>query len=158
MKKALKLALFAVSTIAITGCASDLGGSSYSEAGVGEVSRTQSGTVVAVRSVKISGKPGGGPGVGAAIGGVSGAVIGSQAFGGGRGRAVTGVLGALAGGTAGHFAEKKLREQQGFEYRVKLDKGGTVSVTQGAEPRLATGQRVSVIYGRRGRARVVPGA
>ena len=158
MKKILFSAFLAVSTVAMTGCQSNLGGSDYSEAGVGEVARTEPGTIVGVRSVKISGKADGGPGAGALIGGATGAIVGSQAFGGGRGRAVTGVVGALAGGAAGHFAEKKLREQQGFEYRVRLDKGGTVSVTQGAEPRMSTGQRVSVIYGRRGRARVVPGA
>lgn len=158
MKKLLLSAVIAVSAAPLTGCQSSLGGSDYSEGGVGEVARTEPGTIVAVRSVRISGKADGGPGAGAAIGGVSGAVLGSQAFGGGRGRAITGVVGALAGGAAGHYAEKKLREQQGFEYRVRLDKGGTISVTQGAEPRMSTGQRVSVIYARRGRARVVPGA
>ena len=69
---------------------------------------------------------------------------GSQ-IGYGKGQVAGAVLGGLAAGVAGHYIEKALTEQDGWEYTVKLDDGRTVSIVQGAEPPLNVGQRVRVV-------------
>lgn len=155
MKKLLSIAAIGLTAMAISACTPEVGGSDYSVQGVGSVSNTAKGTIVSVRAVKIHARDRSKPGVGAVAGGLGGAAIGSQ-FGGGRGRYLTTAAGAIGGALAGHAIEQKVTEQTGYEYQVKLDKGGTISITQGA-PRMGAGQRVTVIYGGRGRSRIVAG-
>lgn len=152
--------LSALSVFVLSSCAPRVGGDHYSIHGVGELSNSEKGTIVAARVITISAKStqqDNQLGAGAAVGGVGGAVLGSQ-LGGGRGRYVTGTLGALAGGVAGHLLEQKLTDQEGMEYHVKLDSGRTVVVSQGMDPRMAVGQRVTVIESMKDRSRVVPAA
>jgi outer membrane lipoprotein SlyB len=52
--------------------------------------------------------------------------------------------------------EQKATEQQGMVYEVKLDQGGSVSISQGIEPMLSVGQRVKVIHSAKERSRVLP--
>jgi outer membrane lipoprotein SlyB len=149
----------------LSGCTQSLGGSDYQYGDVGQVSTAHAGTIVSVRKIKIQGRgegEQGRAGAGTVAGGVGGAVLGSL-FGKGGGSALGALVGAAGGATAGYFAEKKLSEQDGFEYTVKLDSGETTVVTQGAEPSLRPGQRVNIVSGsQRGigakmsRARVVP--
>jgi outer membrane lipoprotein SlyB len=138
-------------SLLFSGCA-DYSGDTYEGRAVGEVSRADTGTIVSIRKIKI--KPEGDtPGMGALIGGAGGALAGSV-FGGGRGKILTAGVGALAGGVAGHMIQN--REQDGFEYTVRLDTGATIVVTQGPSPALSVGQRVNVINSHKGRSRVVP--
>lgn len=160
MKKILLSFLFSSSALfLLSGCAPSIGGNDYSVSGTGQVSETYPGVITAKRIVKVNAKS---PehendiGVGTVAGGVAGGVLGSQ-IGGGKGAVVAGTLGALGGAVAGHFAEKKLTEQQGYEYQVKLDDGRLLTLTQGATPDLAIGQRVLMIVPQNGgRSRVVP--
>ena len=138
-----------------SGCAPKLGGNDYSVKGAGEISSTLKGVIISARPVMINAQDPSQPGVGAVVGGLSGALLGSQ-IGGGKGRMVTGVLGGLAGAGAGHLIQGKATEQEGYEYQVQLDRGDTVTLTQGAEPKMTAGQRVLVIQSNKDRSRIVP--
>jgi outer membrane lipoprotein SlyB len=143
----------ALCSILISGCSNDYSGDTYDGHAVGEVSRTDAGTIISMRKIKI--KPDSKDlGAGALLGGAGGALAGSM-FGGGRGKVLTAGVGAIAGGVAGNAIQN--RAQDGFEYTVRLDNGATVTVTQGPSPSLSVGQRVMVINSHKGRSRVVPG-
>jgi len=154
MKRKLLVAFVSAASLALSACAPKLGGNDYSVRGVGEISQTFKGTVAAARKVMINSSDGK-IGAGALIGGASGGLLGST-LGGGKGSLVTGVLGGLAGGAAGHFLEQKVNEQDGMEYQVQLDRGDMITISQGADPMLAVGQRVLVIQSGKDRSRVVP--
>ncbi len=145
----------------LSGCAPKLGAGQYSVSDVkGGMSNVHYGTIVSKNTVQINTKEAGDesrPGTGAVMGAVAGGALGSQ-IGGGRARYATGALGALAAGVAGHFVEEYMTTAEGFSYQIKLDRGGLVNVTQGTDPVLSVGQRVSVVEptSGRGRARVVP--
>ncbi|MDR2074680.1 MAG: glycine zipper 2TM domain-containing protein [Holosporales bacterium] len=150
-KNKVALLSLVVCPLLFSGCA-DYSGDTYEGRAVGEVSRADAGTIVSIRKIKI--KPEGDtPGMGALIGGAGGALAGA-AFGGGRGKLLTAGVGGVAGGIAGHMIQN--REQDGFEYTVRLDTGPTIVVTQGPSPALSVGQRVNVINSHKGRSRVVP--
>jgi outer membrane lipoprotein SlyB len=147
-----------VIAVTASGCAPRIGASNVSVQGAGRMSETLRGVIVAARPVTISARSAetdNQPGAGAVIGGLSGAILGSQ-IGGGRGRAVTGVLGALGAGVAGHMIEQKLTDQEGMEYQIQLDRGGLITMRQGADPILQAGQRVMVINASGGHGRVIP--
>lgn len=121
------VALALVAVFAISGCASGLGGGTYSR---GEARRTmvvQYGTVEAVRYVQLEGtKTPIGPGAGAVVGGIAGSGVG-----GGRGQAIATVIGAVAGGVAGAAVEEGATRQPGVEVTVRLENGQVLAVVQG---------------------------
>lgn len=150
MKKIMTVALALSTVLSLNACAPRVGGSNYSVSGAGEVTESYRGVIVGMRSVTISANSPENenqPGVGAAAGALAGGFGGAQ-IGGGRGSIVAAGVGALAGGIAGHMLEKNLTDQQGVEYQVKLDDGRIMTVAQGAEPAMRTGQRVLVIPSR----------
>lgn len=144
---------FALCSLLICGCSNDYSGNSYEGHAVGEVSRSDSGTIISMRKIKINPETSN-LGAGALLGGAGGALVGS-AFGKGGGKILAAGIGALAGGVAGNAIQN--RSQEGFEYTVRLDSGATIAVTQGVEPALSVGQKVSVVVSSKGRSRVVPG-
>ncbi|HXF90437.1 MAG TPA: glycine zipper 2TM domain-containing protein [Candidatus Nitrosotenuis sp.] len=158
MKKIAVTSLLIAATVAVSGCAPRIGGSNYSVRGAGEVSETNRGVIISMRTVQIGAKTAeheNDPGAGALVGGVAGAMGGSQ-IGAGRGNVAATVGGAVLGAVAGHFAERALTDQEGFEYTVRLDNGRIVTIAQGAEPRMGVGQRVLVIKSYKDRGRIVP--
>lgn len=155
MKKQLIFALILSASLLTTGCAPKLGGNDYSTAGVGEISQTEEGVVVAKRVVNLNASEANKPGVGALAGGVGGLALG-QAAGGGRGSIATAAIGGLAGAFAGHAIEQSATNQEGFEYQIKLTKTNEIiTVAQGGEPNLTVGQPVYVIKSNKSRSRVV---
>jgi outer membrane lipoprotein SlyB len=159
MKKIIISSALVASLVVLSGCAPNIGGNDYSVAGSGQVSETWPGVIVAKRVVQVNAKNPenqNDPDIGMLGGGVAGAVLGSQ-IGSGSGSIVAGTLGALGGAAAGHFAQKKLTEQQGYEYQVKLDDGRLLTLTQGRDPDMFVGQRVLMVVPQGGgRSRVVP--
>lgn len=134
------------SLLTISACTPKLGGDDYDVQSVGQVSTTLKGVVVATRKIKIRANDAPQePGVGAAVGGIGGAVAGSTVGGGHKMPLVSAIVGGIAGGVTGHMIEQKLKEQDGIEYQVKLDRGDVITIAQGAEPKLVVGQRVLVI-------------
>lgn len=141
----------------LSACAPNLGGSDYYAGDVGSVSKTLKGVIIAARKIKIHGNRNE-AGTGAAAGAVSGALLGSTLGGGHKTPLATGVLGGLAGGFAGHVLEKKMTEQDGMEYQIKLADGNVITLAQAVEPMLTVGQRVLVIESSNSnvRSRVIP--
>lgn len=132
--------------LTISACTPKLGGDDYDVQSVGQVSTTLKGVIVSTRKIKIRGDNNPQePGIGAAAGGIGGAVAGSTIGGGNRMPLLGAVAGSIAGGVAGHLIESKLKEQDGVEYQVKLDRGDLITIAQGAEPKMVTGQRVLII-------------
>lgn len=154
MRKILVVTAVSAVSLLVSGCAPKLGGSDYDARTVGEISQTLRGTVLSVRPIMINASDNSQFGAGAGIGGLSGALLGSQ-IGGGKARYVTGTLGALGGAAAGHLIQQKATEQEGREYQVQLDRGDIITISQGAEAMIASGQRVLVIQSK-SRSRIVP--
>ena len=154
-----------ISGLAISGCAPRIGANNISVQGVGEMSETLRGVIIAARPVTISASRqdmDNQPGTGAGLGAVGGGVLGSQ-IGGGRGRVLAALGGAALGGVAGHMIGQKLTDQEGMEYQIQLDRGGIVTMRQGADPVMRPGQRVMVINSSKdvlnhggGNSRVIP--
>jgi outer membrane lipoprotein SlyB len=150
------LSILMITTLSLTGCASEISPDSYSDSHVGETSTTYMGTIVSVRHVKVGASDKAeGSGAGVATGALAGGAIGSN-IGGGRGNGTALVAGALLGAFAGAAAEKKLKNQQGIEYVIKLETGELKTVVQGPQSPLMSGQRVLLMVSTQGRSRVVP--
>lgn len=141
-------ALLALSVLALTGCASGLGSEDYARHQARTVHEVVFGTVLEVRKVMIEGtKSGVGPAAGASIGMIT-------TSGTGRSGGVRGILGAVGGGIAGAAIEEATTRQKGYEITVKLDSGRTLAIVQAATEEFKPGERVRVLYGARGSARV----
>lgn len=140
-----------VAAVVLSGCASSLSGGAYSRDQARVAQDVEYGRVEAVRVVAIEGtKSNIGTGAGAIAGGVAGAGIGS----GSTTRTLGALAGAIIGGMAGAAAEEGLTRQDGLEITVRLDSGRTIAVVQAADVQFRPGDRVRVLYGRHGTARV----
>lgn len=118
----------AVACVALSlgGCASGLGGDTYSRGEARRAMTVQYGVVESVRQVKLEGtKTPIGPVAGAAVGGIAGSGVG-----GGRGAAIATVVGAVAGGLAGAAIEEGVTRSPGVEVTVRLDNGQVLAVVQ----------------------------
>ena len=149
------VAIAAVITTLMPGCARNISSDTYKADHVGEASFTYQGKIISARHVDV--QEGErlednttGMGLGALAGGVGGYQIGK-----GRGNIAATAGGAVLGGLAGAFAEKALKQQTGTEYVVKLTNGSAMTVVQAPEPVLKVGQHVMVIVSQDGRSRVV---
>lgn len=140
--------------LCLSGCATDIKSSTYSVAGVGEASFTYQGTIISRRTVlvqdtdKLSDHQGA-----AATGGIAGALLGNQ-IGGGNSLAGM-VLGGVAGMFGGAKIAKKLGEQQGFEYVIKLTNNQILTIVQGLDADFNIGSHVMVLVSHDGRSRVI---
>jgi outer membrane lipoprotein SlyB len=94
------------------------------------------GRVVDVRTIEQKGE---GTGIGAVIGGAVGGFLG-HLVGKGKGNTVATVGGVAGGAVAGHEGEKYLRSTKTYQVTVRLDNGGTRTVTQA--DRVEVGNRV----------------
>lgn len=136
-------ALFTSATLALTGCASNLSGSSYSRADARAVQNVRMGTIESLRPVQIEGtKTPIGTLAGAAVGGIAG-----NSIGGGRGKAITTILGGVAGGAAGSAVEEGITRTQGVEIVVREDSGATRAYVQAVDPaqQFRIGDRVRIM-------------
>ena len=147
--------LLAAALFGAAGCAREVSPDVVSASSVGEVNDAFFGTVQSMRPVTIQeGDRLQQNTTGAVIGGLAGAAVGSV-FGGGWGRVIATGAGAVVGSVVGAAAERDLSRQQGIEYTVRLDNGRMITIVQGPQPALSTGQRVIVQTSSQGRARVV---
>ncbi len=81
---------------------------------------------------------------GTVIGGIIGGLIGTQ-IGAGRGRTAATIAGAVGGAAVGNAVEGRRRApDETFRVTVRLDNGGTRTVTQDNISDLRTGDRVRV--------------
>ena len=140
-----------ISALALSGCVSNLSGTTYSRSDARQVQQVQYGVVQSSVPVVIEGTEG-------VVGGATGAVVGgivASNIGGGRGKSIATVLGAVAGGIAGKQVEENLTRTQGQEITVRLDNGNIISIVQEVNggQMFAAGDRVRVLNGG-GNARV----
>lgn len=132
-----------LASIAVTGCASGLGGRDYGRDQARMVQEVEMGRVESVRPVRIEGtKTPIGAGAGVIIGGVAG-----NSVGGGRGAVIGTTVGAVLGGLGGAAAEEAITRKDGYEITVRLDSGRVIAVTQAADESFREGDRVRVLTG-----------
>lgn len=90
---------------------------------------------------------GSGIGAGTVIGGVVGGVLGHQ-VGGGTGKDIATAAGVVGGAVVGHEIEKRNQQQQDvYRIRVRLDNGGSQTMTQQSINDLRVGDRVRIENG-----------
>ncbi|WP_299183173.1 glycine zipper 2TM domain-containing protein [uncultured Neptuniibacter sp.] len=141
--KMLSTVMVIVFSLVLSGCVSNLSGSTYSRSDARRVQNVEYGIVQSAVPVVIEGTSG-------VIGGATGAVVGGIAasnIGGGRGQDIATVLGAVAGGVAGKQAEERFTRTQGQEITVRLESGNVISIVQELEggPVFSAGDRVRVL-------------
>lgn len=142
--------------LALAGCA-DLpqlgGGPKYGDtAGTVATQTDRNGTITTLEIIQVDQNYK--LGVGTAVGAVAGGLLGSQ-IGEGRGSTVGAVVGAAAGAAAGTVVESKMKKQDAQRVTVKMATGGTITIVQPVDGRLANGMTVR-IEGSGEAARVVP--
>jgi outer membrane lipoprotein SlyB len=84
--------------------------------------------------------------VGTVVGGIAGAVIGYQ-FGGGVGKGLATAGGALGGALVGNAIQKS-QDKDRYQIVVRLDNGGTLSVSEVDQGELRVGDHVRVTNNR----------
>ncbi len=134
---------FAAMTFALAGCAGSYGANEVTSAGVREAATVRSGTVTAVREVRI--KPDRsvlGAGVGAVLGGLAGSELG----GGDKAQTAGAIGGAVLGGIAGSEVGKAANTRPGLAYTVRFDSGEVKEIVQGADVFIPAGSRVNVTF------------
>ncbi|WP_455783857.1 glycine zipper 2TM domain-containing protein [Bilophila wadsworthia] len=132
------------------GC-TNYSGKTYSCSQVRSAQTVQYGTVVSVQPVTLEEDR---PAVlGTVGGGVVGGVLGNM-VGGGRGKTLATIAGAALGAAGGYAGEKALTKQNGLEITVELENGQQLSIVQAADQQFSPGERVRVLRGSDGSARV----
>lgn len=101
------------------------------------------GVVEAINVVEVKGD---GSYIGMIGGGVVGALLGSQ-VGHGKGTTVAEIAGAAGGAYAGNEIEKRVKASKHFDVVVRLENGGTQTVSYPAQPALGVGSRVRIENG-----------
>jgi outer membrane lipoprotein SlyB len=101
------------------------------------------GVVDAINVVEVKGK---GNYIGMIAGGVAGALLGSQ-VGSGRGTTVAEVAGAAGGALAGNEIQGRVQTTKHYEVVVRLDGGGTQTISYTTQPTLRVGDKVKVENG-----------
>lgn len=137
---------------ALAGCALSSSGASYPRHETRTAYDVAYGEVVETRSVEIEGDASiigvwGGAEVGRAIGGT----VDHRST-----RRVARAVGGVAGAVAGEAIERKITEEEGLEITVLLDSSDTIAVVQAQDVQFVPGERVRVLFGPGGSARVSP--
>lgn len=135
--------------MALPGCASR-GGRTYTDGEVRRAQQIHSGTVLEVTEVMVEEDP---SFLGPTIGGVAGGVLGSL-FGHGRGRTLAAIGGAAIGMLTGAAVESGVRRYKALQITMQMDNNENLVVVQGYDDIFVKGDRVRVITGDDGSARV----
>ena len=101
------------------------------------------GVVEAINEIEVEGKGGY---LGMIVGGVAGGLLGSQ-IGSGRGTTAAQIAGAAGGAIAGREVEKRIKKDRHYEVVVRLDNGGTQTVSYPAQPTMRVGDKVRIENG-----------
>lgn len=144
------IALGFAATTLISGCATDRYPSTSSTYPSGSSSSSNYVRYGVIESVDIvrdnDGIGGTGIGAGAVIGGVVGGVAGNQ-IGSGQGKTVATVAGAVGGAIVGNEIQKRSGSNRGtdaYNIRVRLDRGGYVTIAQRDIGDLRVGDQVRI--------------
>lgn len=140
----LVIALFAAGVSA--GCTFPSKGTVYDRSAAGRSMVVETGDVVGVRDVTVSGRQ-------TVVGTAGGGLVGSAAasgVGGGVGTSIARAVGAVGGAIAGEAIEEGVTRKDAQEITIKLSNGDTIAVVQSIEQvgRFEVGERVQVLQGR----------
>ncbi len=148
------VALGCVIAALLSGCAtSSSSGNVYPRQDTRTAYNVEYGEVVATRIVEIEGET---SFVGLWGGATVGRAAGGALSGNGDTRRVAQAVGGVAGAVAGEAIEKEVTAEDGLEITVRLDNSDTIAVVQERDLLFAAGDRVRVLFGPRGEARVTP--
>lgn len=100
----------------------------------------------AVESINVVEVAGEGTYLGKIAGGVLGAVLGSQ-VGQGRGTTAAEIVGAVGGAVAGNEIEKRSKKTKHYDVMVRLQDGGSQTISYATEPAFRVGDKVRVENG-----------
>jgi outer membrane lipoprotein SlyB len=139
-----------LAAVLAAGCASSASSKVYPRHQAQQAWTVEYGQVAGVDAVAIEGDH---SYLGHAGGGYIGYEVG-RAVVDGSGRGVAGAVGAVAGAVAGNAIEEQATREQALQITVDLDKGSTIAVVQSADQQFAVGERVKILRGERGAARV----
>jgi outer membrane lipoprotein SlyB len=134
----------------VTGCASSASSKIYPRHQAQQAWTVEYGRVTGIDNVTIEGEH---TYLGHAGGGYIGYEVG-RAVVDGSGRGVAGAVGAVAGAAAGGAIEERATRQDGLQITVDLEKGPAIAIVQADDERFQVGERVKVLRGQRGAARV----
>lgn len=139
------LGLLIGAMVGTAGCTFPSNGTVYDRSRVGRSMNIDTGTVLAVRDVTISGQQGT---IGVMGGGLVGHAAGS-AVGQGTGSRIAGAGGAVAGAVMGGAVEELATRRRAQEVTVKLSNGDTVAIIQEPtnEGPITVGETVQVLSG-----------
>ncbi len=145
MKSKLPPFAFALGALAVTaGCTFPSSKSIYDRSSAGRSMNVDSGSVVAVREVAVSGRT-------TIIGVGGGGLVGGAAASGGSGvgGAVVQAAGAVGGAILGEAVEEAATRKNAQEITIKLSTGDTIAVVQEvrSEGRFSVGEQVQVLQG-----------
>lgn len=101
------------------------------------------GVIEAINVVEVKGE---GTYLGKIAGGLAGVLLGSQ-IGQGTGTTVAQVAGAAGGAYAGNEIEKRMKTTRHYEVVVRLDNGGSSTISSATPPAFGVGARVKVENG-----------
>lgn len=133
----------------LAGCAPSYSPDTYASHAVQQANRVDQGVLIGVRLVSVSADITNGSITGSAAGGIAGSQTATGVV------AAFGALGgAVVGGLAGTALAHTMGDVHAYEYIVRKDDGGLLSVTQQDHAPLAVGAHVLVIAGVQ--ARVLP--
>ena len=132
------------------GC-TNYSGNTYSGSQVRSAQTVQYGTVVSLQPVTLEEDR---PAVLQTVGGADDSVIEANNHGRGRGKPLATIAGAALGAAGGYAGEKALTKQNGLEITVELENGQQLSIVQAADQQFSPGERVRVLRGSDGSARV----
>lgn len=137
-------------SVTVSGCAFPSNRRVVSPGAVGKVQTVDYGVVEKVDAVVIAGRR-------SALGTIGGGAVGAAAaseIGHGAGRRLAQAGGAVVGAVAGQAVEEAVTRQAAQELHLRLDSGKTVVVTQPVPPEFRPGDRVALVSGGAGPARV----
>jgi outer membrane lipoprotein SlyB len=138
------------SLLLTVGCTSKGSGNVYSSRSVGRVGGVEKGTIVGIRTITVDGTVR----YGKVIGAIAGSKAGSTVGRGHDAHELGSAAGLIIGGIAGGEIERAVTSYTAYEYIIETSSGYTLTVVQGAEPKLSYGDKVLVLKG--SEAKVIP--
>jgi len=141
----------------ITGCATGprtYSGSVYNGNQAQQSQQVTSGKIINIRQITIQDKPNiTGTSVGSAMGALG--LLGFAGTGGNvYGMAAGVIAAAVVGGTVSDYVSRKILEQQGYEFTIKMDSGKAITVVQTNIDTMTTGDVVYITQSNNGTLRV----
>lgn len=150
MRQMRNCAWLLIATLLLAACGANYGGSTYKGGQARTAHTVQWGTIEQITDATIEDQP---TGLGALGGAVVGGVLGNM-VGSGKGRTLATLGGAVGGAAAGYAGEKAVGNKRAIEITVRLESGQVMSIVQEPDEVFTVGDRVRVLQGGDGSARV----